>query len=334
MYLNLFLLPLIVISAFAQQEISPRGVTSHGGTSFTYWGFHAQDTKTYALIEKYAEDVWHYAVNDTMWLDTDAVVIKGIDTVANKATIEIVADSSGRTRDSCLVGTWETGYIVGNNSILSVLHIDESTVSCRVYDTPLQKMFVFENDTVIFQGNKVTYIHFYEESLPIVNCRNIIFKDTVIDLMMSSFYLNKRCDLNPIWISGRINGAELKLTIEYNDKDVVEYLSLAPATDSIDITLRINETMQNPFDSTALTLQWICNRGESGPGNALGLRIVKGSSTTFAFFPNKKVAPKNEPFSKENRHDILGRRLGVSLQNNPNLSIRKKTKTGSVIQIH
>lgn len=319
---------ILISSVSSQQVLTERGVSSICGTSVTYWGFHADGSDVYAIIEKYTEDVWHYSVNDTVWLDSGCAIVEAIDTAENTATIRALPNVVG-TRDEALVGRWGDGNVVNDKSIVSVLNVTESSAEFRIFETPRRKVFTYENDTIILDGDKLVYMNLYEESFTYVNCRSVIM-DTVVDLRMEYFYLWKHFPFGEsVYIRGGVtDGTVMHIHIRHDDVQVDEHLYLTGVTDSTDVIMVPGETITNPYENSRMTLEWTYSVGDYEYGQAVGLRVEDAENTNaFVFKKTGKVFEKVTRFDFV--YNLLGRKL-ITAPRKTKFELVRKTKAGKL----
>jgi hypothetical protein len=286
--------------------LEPGRVHSFGGTTFIYLGFNLEDSKPFAIIEAYNEDIWHYSIGDTMWLDSAALIVQNINTQNNTADVLLIPEIVGK-RDSNLTGARGNGVIIQEKSIVKILNSIDNAITFRVYSTGINKVYSFENDTITIANNKICRIHIYEEGLPIVNCRNIISEDTLIPIKLGYFYLKKSCVNNPLWINGYMQGLEIRVQIEFDDKKTTEYLHFCGNADSTDISINLNESKINPYDSTTMKVEWLFNSSSSGSIVAVGLNIINHNTTSIT---KSKFQEKNEvsitKYYENGNYNLLG----------------------------
>ncbi|MBN1756961.1 MAG: hypothetical protein JW863_01500 [Chitinispirillaceae bacterium] len=252
-----------------------------------YFGYHVENDTIYAVyrLNSYTEmffytvDLWHYRVNDTIWSDTGGYVVTGIDTAANKSTLDTIGEGiTGRLRPKELVGLQGNGTVIFDRSIIRIVEITRQSVKLRFYKVPHEKMFLNDQDTIHITDDTITGVHVYEDKMYEEECRDIFFSDIHTPGWLGVYSVNGACGEARVNLRISSEGISLITSVihEYSAAAMMDTLSLTGEIDSSEVTLNIGEQGTVPYDGSVVTPVWLMNEEYSMYARAAGFRLVEG----------------------------------------------------------
>jgi hypothetical protein len=288
------------------------------------------DSTEYGVFNIGNGNHWSYKKNDLLYLDSSTIKIIEINHDSNSAVIAEVSYTPQKS-DTLFMGIWrENGpYAVLEKSSMKLIANTASTATFRYYNLGYRKIFSFDNDTCIIEGRKLTYLHINDESLPIVNCRNITIRDTLITLNQYYFRARPPCISDRIHIDGEINGCILEITIELDDYHITKYMFLQGDVDSSDITLSLNDSYIDQKNGTSVTLSWSTL---SDLDNFAGFKIYQSPSLTNGMFgPKLNSGIKQHSTGTKIKINVLGQEMSGNRSYRSNVILKKSDSKEIVI---
>jgi hypothetical protein len=314
---------LIAVTAFAHADSTMvagfNEIKSFGGSrvSFVNYRIPASDTQAMIYIDY---NYWLYNLNDTLFMDSGALVLSAIDTANKTITYTVLPAVQNADRVKKKVGVFEDICFTDRLWTLRLDSTRSNSTVITLFVLPAMKHYVYDNDTVLLSRDTMTFLHVFDEGNSIVNCRNLLLTQSIPVSDHYGIFGRVQCfGDNYVSFLGRLEGAALNLEIG----GIHELLFLAEAHDSITRAISIGETWQVPGTNQTFSLEWTAPCTYNGYA---GFRVASALKTTRP--PSiDRIKSNNAPFTSR-ACDILGRRLPLHGKNIERGLILKKTRDG------
>lgn len=235
----------------------PNNVLTFDEEYIALYSIYVYNSTEYSIFHLGNGNYWHYKEGDLIHLDSSTVKILDVDPVENNVSITEV-DFIPFQSDTSFKGYWvgNGGYGVFEKSTLKMISNTLNSATFTYYKMNSSKEFTSGEDTCIIEGTKLIYLHIVEQTLPVVNCRDIIIRDTAIDFTDYRFSIKLSCFSEIINISGALKGSDFKIEIKTGEYIETEYLLYNGQIDSATITLSLGETYIDLNSNVSFTLDW------------------------------------------------------------------------------